>query len=147
MKPTTQVITFRPDGSIDGLQFKGKGIDLRRFGSAKITRTTDILFDEASQKWTIKFLHGTCTGQTAAVWHAQRFECMIELEAMFRPLRSDEPRDTVLAFEEYEQAVAVEVLLLQAARKAGLVDCIAPESPRTSQPMTEVDSTSAAVYA
>lgn len=126
-KPTKQVITFRPDGSIEGLQFKGKGLDLRRFGRAKIERTSDILFDEELQKFTIKFLHGACAGQQARLQHVRHFGAQEEVEAAFRPLLEGEDSGTLLAFAEYDDAVKVEVILIQAARVAGLGHLIAPE--------------------
>lgn len=123
--PSKQVITFKPDGTIEGLQFKSKGIDLRKFGRAKIERTSDIIFDEDSQKYSIKFLHGTIAGQTARLMHAKFFDCVPALEAMMGPFGDAEAR-TVLLFDEYDQAVAVEVLLIQSARVNGKGDTIAP---------------------
>lgn len=124
--PIKQVITVRPDGSIEGLAFKNKGLNLQQFGRAKIERTSEIVFDEALQKWTIKFLHGTCAGQTARLAHAMRFECVAELAERCPGLTANDSADTTLAFDDYDRAVQIEVLLIQAARLAGLGDLIAP---------------------
>jgi hypothetical protein len=48
------VITFDTEGSAESLHIDQ--FDLGFLGSKKITRATDILFDEASQTWTIYLL-------------------------------------------------------------------------------------------
>lgn len=122
---TPQVITFKPDGAIEGLQFKNRGLDLRAFGKAKIERTSEILWNEYSQLWEIVFLHGTCAGETATYRHAFDFQvpCIVRQEALGMVRDSC---DHVIQFKEYDDAVAGEVLLIQSARLAGLGHLIAP---------------------
>lgn len=123
--PTRQVITFKPDGTIEGLQFKGKGVDLRKFGRAKIERTSDIIFNEDSQKYSIKFLHGTLAGQPATFAQAADFNVPITegIDCFGFPPGE---RDQILLFNEYDEAVTAEVLLIQSARLNGMGNMIAP---------------------
>lgn len=121
-----QLITISPGGALEGLQFKpGKGLDLRRFGRAKIERTSDIRFDDSRQLWHIVFLHGSLAGQSATYGVAKvvgaRFDNPVIAEAM-RTL----PETECIFLGDYDDAVAAEIEILQAARKAGLAELIAP---------------------
>ena len=108
---TTQVISVKTDGSIKGLQFKGKGIDLRDFGHAAIKRATDIEWCETEQKWKIKFLQGRLRNR-----YADRFLCAFLAQGC-----DDTAVDGggLLLFNDYDSAVAMEVELIQAAVKGG----------------------------
>jgi hypothetical protein len=108
---TTQVISVKTDGSIKGLQFKGKGIDLRDFGHAAIKRVTDIEWCETAQKWKIKFLQGRLRDR-----YADRFLCTFLAQGCdYTAVDSD----NLLLFNDYDSAVAMEVELIQAAVKGG----------------------------
>jgi hypothetical protein len=58
-----QSLVISPSGAISGLQLKGAGVDLRKLGKASISRISDIVWCEASQRWQVKFLRGTLAGQ------------------------------------------------------------------------------------
>lgn len=120
-----QLITIGKDGSIQGLDFKKRGLDLKQFGKAKIERTSEIVWCEEAQQWEIKFLHGTDAGQTATFGHA--FEFVTDAQSGidhfgFPPGAAHEP----LRFDDYDKAVAGEVLLIQSAHLAGLGHRVAP---------------------
>lgn len=120
-----QLITIAPDGSLQGLDFKNKGVNLRQFGRAKIERTSEITWNEDAQKWQITFLHGTEAGKIATYGHAYAFgiEAAEGVRTFgFPPGAPHEP----LHFEDYDRAVAAEVLLIQTARKNGFGESIAP---------------------
>ena len=52
-----QVITVHSDGKISGLQVKkGRGLDLRSFGPAKIVRASEIVWDEDNQAWAVEIM-------------------------------------------------------------------------------------------
>jgi hypothetical protein len=109
---TTQVISVKTDGSIKGLQFKGKGIDLRDFGHAAIKRATDIEWCETEQKWKIKFLQGRLRNR-----YADRFLCAFLAQG--RDDTAVDGGEGLLLFNDYDSAVATEVELIQAAVKGG----------------------------
>jgi len=49
-----KVIEFRPDGKVTSLH--QEAFNLRFLGAQKITRATDIVFNEATQLWNIRVL-------------------------------------------------------------------------------------------
>lgn len=53
-----QVVTVGPTGSLSGLQFKSRGVDLRKFGHAQIERISEIVWIEDYQAWGVRFLEG-----------------------------------------------------------------------------------------
>jgi hypothetical protein len=119
----TQVITVRPDGSIFGLQHKrGQGIDLRKFGHAEVKRATIIEWDQHNQEWFIRWvsedalLHGLSwdydTFKNAQV-NYEDFQGQAVAEL------SDDEGDFVVYFQDYEDAVAAEVAVIQAMQVAG----------------------------
>lgn len=128
MSKKTQLITITTQGAVEGLDFKKQGLDLKQFGKAKIERTSEIEWQEAEQKWAIKFLHGTDAGKLATYRHAYDFAVNVTdgLNILGWPDGDD---DAVILFDEYDAAVAGEVLLIQSARKAGLGERIAPAEP------------------
>lgn len=119
-----QVITIGAEGSMESLQFKGKGVDLRRHGHASIQRISDIVWDEFSQLWTVVPQQGKLAGKTVrcadcVTLHGEGtvgmgkvlFNC--ELEAL-----------PIIAFKEYEQAVEFEVDFIQACKLNGRADLV-----------------------
>jgi hypothetical protein len=112
-QPATQVISFKADGSIKGLQLKAKGLDLRNFGNASIKRATEIEWWEDSQRWAIRFLQGKLKGTYATRYLCTVFNVDLDNRERLKVVKS------VLLFEDYDNAVAMEVELLQAMMKSG----------------------------
>jgi len=125
-----QIITIRPDGTAYGLRCKD-GIDLRKFGKVETVRTTDILFDEKYQKYYFKFLRGELKG----VWYSKAVMGRLLLENPEKSELDSVPisdsddwmvelydsrefaRQGVYLFDEYEDAVAEEIRVVNKLRK------------------------------
>lgn len=114
-----QLISIRPDGSIKGLQFKGKGLDLRKFGKASINRVSEIDWCEDKQKWKIYFLQGVLGHTYADVSCLTNYLKLSRSEEMAIRGKSQLGEHNVLLFDDYDTAVEAEVLLIQAAVKSG----------------------------
>ena len=114
-----QLISIKPDGSIKGLQFKGKGIDLRRFGKASINRVSEIDWCEDKQKWRIYFLQGMLCHtyvDISCLTHSLKLSRADENLILSKAHLGEH---NVLLFDDYDTAVEAEVLLIQAAVKSG----------------------------
>lgn len=109
----TQIISIAPDGALSSLQHRGPSVDLRQFGSAKISRATLIEWDEKRQAWFIRWFD---SGD--APWTSHTFEeaglDYRELAGWLGELGSD-----VVYFREYEEALHAEVAVLQALQLRG----------------------------
>jgi hypothetical protein len=112
-----QVVTIHADGTLSGLQRKrGDGMDLRQFGPASIERASEILWIEKEQRWAIKILTGTYAGYM-----------LTEQLANHHKVAPADPVSTIsftgwrdlFAFEEYDDAVKMEVAFLDAIRLQG----------------------------
>lgn len=109
---TKQLITIKPDGSLVGLQVKkGKGLDLREFGRAKIVRSTLIEWDEDYQGWYVRFLNGAMKDQilNRAMFWGYR------IHPLHKTVRRS---DAAMIYADYEDAVIAEVAAVQGMRKA-----------------------------
>lgn len=116
-----QVITVQPDGTMSGLQRKnGQGLDLRKFGHAKIERVSEISWSENHQRWTIKVLGSRSFSGvlTAQCFHAAGVEVPETACAEDVGVFSDAPCELLL-FEDYDDAVKAEVAYLDALRVRG----------------------------
>jgi len=116
-----QVITVGPNGELFGLDHKNKGVQLRDFGHAETKRATLIEWDSAEQGWIIRsFTPGTETTDptTGDPWTVTDWEnstpwnCPLPASAEIRD-GSD-----VLLFADYDEAVAAEVVVIQARQTA-----------------------------
>ncbi len=95
-----QVITIDETGIMSGLQHKpGKGVDLRQFGPVRIERASEILWNEETQAWNIHLLCEPFSGKAVST-----------------------PDGSVLNFQNYDDAVTVEIVLLNEARLAGTLN-------------------------
>lgn len=133
------LITVSPDGSVSGLQMKrGKGVDLRTLGIARIERVTLIEWEPQYQKWFIRTVESDRSWTISTIRESFPFHpssdsiCWrwwdrwlgVELvwpdKGFIRihglPINK---RDSVLYFDDYEDAVAVEVAVIQARVLAG----------------------------
>ena len=116
---STQVITVGTTGSLESLQFKGKGVDLRKQGHASIHRISDIVWDETRQLWTVVPTQGKFKGIPI---------CVAELVEAYhgdtqllgdRYLNCNRAGIPLIAFSEYEEAVAFEVEFIQKCKLSG----------------------------
>lgn len=103
----SQQITIYPDGGMESLRVSsGNGLDLRMFGTVEARRVSDIVFDDAAQKWKIDILgQGLLTLSEWANVAKKPLPCFACLAA-----------DGVILLAEYEQAVDVEVQYFNARR-------------------------------
>jgi hypothetical protein len=119
----TQVITVRPDGSIFGLQHKrGQGIDLRQFGHAEVKRATIIEWDQHKQEWFIRWVSEDALLDGLS-WDYDTFKNAQvnyeDFQGQAVAELSDDEGDFVVYFQDYEDAVAAEVAVIQAMQVAG----------------------------
>jgi hypothetical protein len=113
--PGQQVITIRPDGSLQGLQMKpGKGLDLREFGRAQIERASEVMFCPDRQRWYVEFREGPLTAKPLTV--SLLVKARGEVGAEHEP-------EAVAYFDEYDDAVQGEIDALNYVRlNAGAVE-------------------------
>jgi hypothetical protein len=128
-----QVITITAEGTMQGLQVKpGQGLDLRQFGECKIVRASEIVFSEQHQKWYIDVLqeagHGPVLIMALAKVIADEDNTPIDDELDFQApegwgvaenTEGALPEGTLL-FNDYNDAVRVEILYLDSLRKQGV---------------------------
>jgi hypothetical protein len=120
-----QVITVNPDGSIFGLQHKrGQGVDLRKLGHAKVKRETLIEWDEARQAWTIRWTTPERDEWGQLEWdHGTFRRAGVDHRAhggfVYPSTVPDAHAEWAVFFDDYEDAVAAEVAVIQALQVAG----------------------------
>lgn len=135
---TKQVITISPSGTISGLQVKpGKGLDLRRFGHAKIERVSEIVWCEEAQAWFVQVLSRPVRDWMLETWVDERPEGEVlwshwieakgaaDVLANIFDLKGGTPKGCKISmgrmlFQEYEDAVSAEVDFLNALRLKGI---------------------------
>lgn len=112
-----QIITIAPNGIMSGLQVKkGRGVDLRQFGPAKIERASEIVFNDRYQAWSVLLLKAGGRGHalvTEALYHEATGlqgwpEGCQELTAGGH-----------LLFGDYDDAVQAEIAVLDGLRLKG----------------------------
>jgi hypothetical protein len=108
-----QLISIHPDGSVTGLQFKKKGINLQKLGHAVTKRVTDIEWSDIDQDWRIRFLMGTLQGCLLTRDLAK----LAGLPEAFQG-RTDRVRETC-HYEDYDDAVTAEIEFIQRIRLLG----------------------------
>ena len=118
-----QVITFSPDGSVSGLQRKpGQGIDLTKFGKADVKRVSEIVWDTDHQAWKIDVLQdagkGIVTCVKLTVYGVFVHQVIGLLGYKFSNL-TDELGGRPVLFDNYDDAVKVEIAYLDALRVEG----------------------------
>tara|TARA_R110000772_G_scaffold156776_1_gene268013 strand:+ start:790 stop:1128 length:339 start_codon:yes stop_codon:yes gene_type:complete len=105
-----QLITIKPDGSLFGLDHKQKGLQLKKLGAAKTKRATLIEFNEERQQWFIYWANDWQSPWTISV--VEESGC-----------QSDSvDKHGTLYWNEYEDAVDVEVAVIQGLQTAGELD-------------------------
>jgi hypothetical protein len=135
-----QVITIAPDGAMSGLQRKpGQGLDLTKFGKAAISRASLIEWDEQFQRWYIDVQQDAGRGDVSmplfreAVAPGQdgHASLTIAIEMLNRlcpcgwqsEIEIDDTSGLVsrarLMFQDYDNAVQVEIAYLDALRLNG----------------------------
>lgn len=110
-----QIITVSPEGALSGLQRKpGQGVDLRQFGQAAIERASLIEWAEDMQGWYINVLQEAGKGRV----HKSDLDRVGVSIPDHAPYQLGH-RFGCLYFAEYEHAVEVEILYLDALRRRG----------------------------
>ena len=110
----TQVITIRPDGALFGLAHKkGQGLDLRPLGHADIQRATLIEWDGERQRWFIRW-ESESAAWTYETWK-ESMPWNVSLPVCCEVFENDGP----LYFQEYEDAVAAEIAVIQSLQRKG----------------------------
>jgi hypothetical protein len=122
-----QLITISPDGSLVGLDHKRKGLNLRQFGKAKTERATMIEWDEDNQGW---FIFWTSPSMPTDRWSSELlFDGYLGvvsngLGSVILPINGKaidcREIENALYFDDYEDAVEVEVALIQSMQREGL---------------------------
>ncbi len=121
-----QLITVGPDGSLFGLDHKSKGLNLRSLGRGETKRATLVEFDEELQMWYIRW-EGQRSNEVwtyNTVWDPQG---LIRGELCKHPPFSavkaytgaDNKPDNIPLWENYEDAVAAEVEVIQKMQTLG----------------------------
>lgn len=116
-----QVVTIHPDGTMSGLQRKaGQGLDLRQFGPVDIERASQIVWSAERQAWFIELQMRPFTGQqvSATLWALAGYTVWPE-EAHAPSTHPDDP----MLFDDYDDAVRVEIRLLDGLRVRGELGC------------------------
>lgn len=122
-----QVITIDPYGAISGLQRKrGQGVDLRAFGPVDIHRASEIVWYPRPQQWCVHLLvpdaalHVARNDDGDVVLTREAYERVTGLEGPDVEFATDDETGR-LEFEDYDDAVKVEVEVLDALRLQGKV--------------------------
>lgn len=118
-----QVITIHPDGLASGLQRKrDKGLDLRTLGAVMITRVSLIEWDDNQQAWFISFVAGPRKGTE---WNMEALQDMVDKATVAGVALSgagfSNTASQRLYFEDYDEAVSVEIAVLDQDRLDGVL--------------------------
>ena len=117
---SSQLLTIKPDGGIVALRGHRGLFNPARLGKASIHRSTEILWDEERQAWYIKLLRGLWKG-----CHLSR--------GMLSEVTGENPEllmsTATIYFQDYEDAVTVEIHAIESARKRGLSHLVGDEFP------------------
>ncbi len=104
------ILAISPIGEVHGLQ-KSTGIPLTALGRARIKRVSEILWDEARQAWFVQFLSGPLEGRPVTFTDCAAWG--VPTAAVCT--REDDP----VFYDKYEEAVALEVSLVESASLRG----------------------------
>lgn len=115
---------------MQGLQRKqGQGLDLRSFGNADIKRVSLVEWDQDQQRWYIIGQRGTMTDVQLSLIYVMNAFDMKERQAMRHVVSLIdstrcviETKTTPLYFDEYDDAVKVEIAFYDQCRKTGRKD-------------------------
>ncbi len=108
----TQVLSISNTGVMQSLRKKkGQGIDLRTFGNTEVERVSEILFDDAAQKFYVQFLTGLLAGRKLT------YPLYSAITGKTTTFINSKP---VMFFNDYEDGVAAEVEVLDLIRKYSL---------------------------
>jgi hypothetical protein len=117
-----QVLKITNNGAIKGLEHKGRCLDLKQFGKAVVERITSIEWDSELQGWYIRWEDTEDTrlfSKAGKIWGREEYAYFSEhLASMTLKIAIHNPSGTVL-FKSYNDAVEIEVLVIQHLQKIG----------------------------
>jgi hypothetical protein len=108
------IIQFNADGTADFTR-KPEILEIMPAGRLSIRRMTEIVFHESVQRFTIMFLRGPLKGRHI---HTSIFN-EPNLPSDLSELRRQAREGQTVSCETYEEAVAVEISVVDALRRAG----------------------------
>ena len=117
----TQLITVNTDGSIESLDFKKKGVDLRDLGKVDIKRASLIEFCEERQQWYIKLLQDGNNYSKGDILTNGQMVKVIPQDSRMLGFRWDRISKGTLFYDDYEDAVLDEIDFIQCDRERGEV--------------------------
>ena len=106
-----QVLTFGCDGTISGIDYKEKGINIKSLGKASMVRATDILWheDNNSKGYYISFLSGP-----------RKETCLLAEEAKYLPFEYEVSNEGLALYSTYDLCIKVEIFVLDKDRLQGI---------------------------
>jgi len=127
---TTQRIIVGTGGELTGLHFKRRGVDISKFGKARVSRVSEILWQEERQAWCVQPLAGDLQYVRITMHDIIDTEAINDREVLICACRSmpGADYDLVLCWEDYEQAVAFEVAFVQWCLGGGKMHLISEKS-------------------
>lgn len=123
MPTQIQIISIDSEGRLTGLDHKKKGLNLCQFGAAKITRATDIVWNETLQMWQVKFLQGELAGHILCIDHlhdAGTSYVNLREHVIKHGTTAPSSMNGSVVFSDYDDAVIAEVYIIQAYTLRGL---------------------------
>ena len=108
-----QIIVVTPNGGLNGLEHKGRCIDLKKFGKAVVERITLIEWDSDVAGWYIKW----CNSSRGGAWGLKELSGVTSLPS--KTLKTQCDRNGPVYFHRYEDAVDAEIEAIQHLQKTG----------------------------
>ena len=118
-----QVIVIAQNGALKGLEHKEGGVDLKSFGKAVVDRATSIEWDSELDGWYIRWEDTPDSRfweRANKVWGRQEYSYFKKLPSMSIVASIDEESGRIL-FKKYNDAVQVEIEVIQHLQKLGLM--------------------------
>ena len=119
-----QLVIVNPDGSLEGLEHKkGKGVNLKQLGKAKVERVTLIKFSESLQMWFIEWTDAVLKKDNSfsKVWDVSFIDSLgVDVtEYGGEVISTCNYHGDSIAFEDYDDAVKLEVATIQELQRSG----------------------------
>ena len=114
-----QLITVGTDGSLTSLLTKrGRGLDIKQLGEAEVVRSSEIEWEDSAKGWWIHLLNcklhqGIVNRDMVEVAGAEAMDMVAGLECW----QMGAGGECAIHFRDYDEAVTVEVAVIQGLRK------------------------------